>query len=87
MQYKCIPAPKTMVIDHSGSHDEAVRSFADLINREAKDGWKFHSMEQVSIRQEPPKSGCLKGLFILIGLAEKPIATTTQFNMFIFSKE
>jgi hypothetical protein len=87
MQYKCVPAPKNLVIGHDGSHDEAVRSFADLINREATDGWKFHSMEQVSVTQEPPKTGCLSGLFILIGLAQKPAAITRRFNMLIFSKE
>jgi hypothetical protein len=87
MEYKCVPAPKNLVIDHSGSHDDAVRSFADLINREVNGGWKFHSMEQVSITQKPPQSGCLAGLFILIGLAQKPVATTIQFNMLIFSKE
>jgi hypothetical protein len=44
-------------------------------------------MEQVSVTQEPPKTGCLKGLLILIGAALKPAATTVQFNMLIFSKE
>jgi len=87
MQYKCVPAPKNLTISHDGSHDSAVRSFADIINSEATGGWKFHSMEQVSVTQEPPKTGCLKGLFILIGLAQKPFATTINFNMLIFSKE
>jgi hypothetical protein len=87
MQYKCVPAPKNLVIDHTGSHDDAVRSFADLINREATDGWKLHSMEQVSVTQEPQKPGCLRGLLILIGLAQKPVSVTINFNMFIFSKE
>lgn len=87
MEYKCVPAPKNLVIDHSGSYDQAVRSFADLINHETTGGWKFHSMEQVSVTQEPPKTGCLRGLFILIGFAQKPVATTLHFNMLIFSKE
>jgi hypothetical protein len=58
MEYKCVPAPQNLVIDHTGSYDQAVRSFADLINQEATGGWKFHSMEQVSVTQEPPKTGC-----------------------------
>jgi hypothetical protein len=87
MEYKCVPAPKNLVIDQSGSHDQAVRSFADVINREATGGWKFHSMEQVSVTQEPPKLGCLGGLLTLVGLAQQPSATTLQFNMLIFSKE
>jgi len=87
MQYKCVPAPKNLSISHDGSHDEAVRSFADIINNEATGGWKFFSMEQVSVTQEPPKTGCLKGLLILIGLAQRPVAITINFNMLIFSKE
>jgi tetratricopeptide (TPR) repeat protein len=87
MDYKCVPAPKNLVIDYSGNHDQAVRSFADLINREATGGWKFHSIKQISVTQEPPKTGCLKGLLILIGVAQKPAATMVQFNMLIFSKE
>jgi len=86
MEYKCVPAPKDIVIDSSGSHDQAVRSFADLINREAAGGWKFHSLEQVTVTQEPPSSGCLGGLLILIGLKQRPMAMTIVFNMLIFSK-
>lgn len=87
MEYKCVPAPQNLVIDHTGSYDQAVRSFADLINQEATGGWKFHSMEQVSVTQEPPKTGCLGGLLVLIGIAPRPTATTLEFNMLIFSKE
>jgi hypothetical protein len=87
MQYKCVPAPKNLSISHDGSHDDAVRSFANIINSEATGGWKFHSMEQVSVTQEPPKTGCLTGLLILIGLARRPVPTTINFNMLIFSKE
>lgn len=87
MEYKCVPAPKSIVIDSSGSHDQAVRSFAELINSEATGGWKFHSMEQVTVTQQPPKSGCLGGILILIGLKQSPQATTINFNMLIFAKE
>ena len=77
MQYKCVPAPSELVIDNKGSYDGAVRSFADIINREAKGGWNFHSMENIAVRQQP---GCLAGLF---GQKE----TTVYFNMLVFSKE
>jgi hypothetical protein len=66
-----------LVINKSGSYDEAVRSFADLINREANDGWNFHSMESIAVTQNP---GCLAALF---GQKEN----TTYFNMLVFSKE
>ena len=50
-QYKCVPAPKEIVIDKKGSYDTAVRSFADLINHEASGEWKFHSMENIAVTQ------------------------------------
>ena len=77
MQYKCIPAPRELVIDKNGSHDGAIRSFADLINSEATDGWKFHSMENIAVTQQP---GCLAALF---GQKE----TITYFNMLVFSTD
>jgi len=76
MQYKCVPAPQELIIGKKGSYDVAVRSFADLINQEAKDGWNFHSMENIAVTQKP---GCLMALF-----GQKD--TTTYFNMLIFSK-
>jgi tRNA A37 threonylcarbamoyltransferase TsaD len=66
-----------LVIDKKGSYDTAVRSFADLINQEAKDGWKFHSMENIAVTQKP---GCLAAL---VGQKE----ATVYFNMLVFSKE
>jgi hypothetical protein len=77
MQYKCVPAPSELVIDRKGSYDGAVRSFADLINREANDGWKFHSMENIAVTQ---KVGCIAALF-----GQK--SSTTYFNMLVFAKE
>jgi hypothetical protein len=77
MQYKCVPAPQNLVIDKRGDEEEAVRSFADIINNEANDGWNFHSMENIAVTQKP---GCLAALF---GAKD----TTTYFNMLVFSKE
>lgn len=37
-QYRCVPAPKELVIDSKGSYDEAIRSFAELINKGVSDG-------------------------------------------------
>jgi len=77
MEYKCVPAPRNLIIEKNGSFDAAVRSFADLINSEANGGWKFHSLENIAITQ---KQGCLAGLF-----GQKEISII--FNMLIFSKE
>lgn len=76
-QYKCVPAPKNLVIDSKGSYDAVIRSFADLINQELQGGWKYYSMENIAVTQ---KLGCLAGLF---GQKE----TTVYFNMLIFVKE
>jgi hypothetical protein len=76
-QYKCVPAPTNLVIDAKGSYDAAVRSFADLINKEATDGWKYHSMDNIAVTRKP---GCLAGL-----LGQKD--ETTYFNMLVFVKE
>ena len=76
-QYKCVPAPKELVIDKKGSYDAAVRSFADLINQEAYVGWEFHSMENIAVTQ---KLGYLAGLF---GQKE----ATVYFNMLVFVKK
>ncbi len=77
MQYKCVPAPKVITIGSDGSFDGAVRSFADLINRETKDEWNFHSMETITVSQKP---GCWASLF---GHKE----ATITFNMLVFSKD
>ena len=77
MQYKCVPAPSELVIDNKGSYDTAVRSFADIINREVNGGWNFHSMENIAVTQRP---GCLAALF-----GQK--ATTVYFNMLVFSND
>ena len=76
MQYKCVPAPMEIVINNKSTYDDAVRSFADLINNETKNGWIFYSMESIKVRENP---GCLAALF---GKEVKIL----EYNMLIFSK-
>jgi len=87
MQYKCVPAPKSITVGKGGVHEDGVRAYADLINSETSGGWKFHSLENISITQDP---GCISALLykipIIGGLLGKP-PTTVYFNMLIFSKE
>jgi len=75
MKYKCVPAPMEIVINNKSSYDQAVRSFADIINRESIEGWIFHSMETIKVRQNP---GCLGALF------GKGV-TIEEYNMLVFS--
>ena len=87
MQYKCVPAPGHLTIDNNGNFDDAVRSYANLINKEATANWEFHSLETITVTQNP---GCLSGLLYnipLIGnLFGKP-PITKYCNMFIFSNK
>lgn len=76
-QYKCVPAPKNIVIGANGSMDTAVRNYADLINQEAVDGWIFHSQEDILVSQQP---GCMSVL-----LGQKP--EQIHYNMLIFVKQ
>ena len=77
MRYKCVPARDYLVIDSEETPEDAGRSLAKLINREAKNGWKYHSMEKISVHQNP---GCLGWL-----LGKK--GTDEYFYMLIFSNE
>ena len=69
MQYKVVPGPKLVVGDSSN----ASKLFQDIINNNAVDGWKYHSMETITTQE---KSGCLKG---------QPAAISSY--MLIFEKE
>jgi hypothetical protein len=77
MQYKCVPAPRELVIKSKNDYDSAVRSYADLINGELNGGWKFHSLENIAVTQ---KAGCFAALF-----GQKDV--TVYFNILIFEKD
>ena len=77
MQYKCVPAPMEIIINNKSSYDQAVRSFADIINNETINDWIFHSMETIVVKQYP---GCLASLFGAKAIFE-------EYNMLIFSNE
>ena len=56
-EYKAVPGPMTVsVVD--GDMQDAMNTFAEIINREAVDGWWYHSMEQLQV---DIKSGCKRG--------------------------
>jgi hypothetical protein len=77
MEYKCIPGPLSLHIGAKDSYDEAVRSYAGIINKEATGGWKFHSLSQIPVTKHP---GCCAACC-------GKTAETIYFNMLIFSKE
>jgi hypothetical protein len=64
-------------MDKNGTYDTVIKTFATLINKEATDGWKYHSMETLTIVENP---GCLGAIF-----GKK--AGNTLIYMLIFCKE
>jgi len=76
-QYKCVPAPRELIIQKRSDYEDAVYAFSNLINREIGDIWKFHSMENIAVTEKP---GCFAALF---GQKEK----TLFFNMLIFVRD
>jgi hypothetical protein len=78
MEYKCVPAPTALHIGAKGDYDEAVRSYAGIINNETSGGWKFHSLSQIPVTKHP---GCFAACCC------KATDITIYFNMLVFSKE
>lgn len=76
-EYKCIPAPVGLTIDAKGSYNNAVSSYANIINQETQGGWELEFIQSVPITK---KAGCLGAL---LGGSD----ITTYFNMLVFSKE
>ncbi len=73
-EYKCVPGPAQLVVKSQNDAATAVRSYADLINSEAVNGWEFYSLETMSVAQAAGCTGNDK-------------APPVLFNMLIFRKE
>ena len=56
MIYKAVPGPKVVRIENDDL-SMATNAYAQLINANATDGWRFHSLETVTTT-ETVKSGC-----------------------------
>lgn len=54
MMYKAIPGPQLVSIP-KGKPQAATDLFADMISREAQNGWVYHSMEELTVQE---KIGC-----------------------------
>ncbi len=77
MIYKAVPGPKVIRIENDNLH-MATDAFADIINANAVDGWKYHSMETI-LTTETTKSGCL--------FNQQTNTTEHNIYMLIFEKE
>jgi hypothetical protein len=70
-QYKAVAGPKSISVA-KGDTQSAFNMFADIINREATDGWTYHSMETITVTESP---GCF----------QQPVPL--NYYMLIFEKE
>lgn len=69
--YKTVAGPRNIIVN-KGKAQEAFDLFADIINKEVRDGWEYHSMETLAVTEKP---GCF----------QQP--TTTYCYMLIFYRE
>jgi hypothetical protein len=73
-EYKTVSAPMVLNIKTQKDADQAITNFGLLINREAVDGWEFHSMESITTEEA---AGCFSN-----GKGK-----TTTCNMLIFKRK
>ena len=73
MIYKAVPGPKVISIEN-GNHQSATNAFVSIINAEAQNGWKYHSMETITVQE---KTGC----------SMQPQIVNTSIYMLIFVQE
>lgn len=52
----CVNAPVGIVINNNADRGQAVKSFEDIMNHEAEDGWEYVGMDSYTTMIKP---GCL----------------------------
>ena len=77
MKYKTVAGPVGLTIGSKDNYETAVRSYADIIQREAVDGWELLLIQEIPVSKN---NGCLQALM------GHP-TTTVTFNMLVFKKE
>lgn len=77
MQYKTVAGPIGLTIGSKDSYESAVRSYADIIQREAVGGWELLLIQEIPVSKS---NGCIAALM------GNP-TTTVTFNMLVFKKE
>ena len=55
-QYKAVAGPKNISVS-KGDTQAAFETFASIINREAQQGWIYHSMNTITVTEQP---GCMQ---------------------------
>lgn len=73
-QYKTVAGPVGLTIGQNASYSDAVRTYAEIINRESVNGWRLYCIQEIPVSKE---NGCLASL---LGSPR----TTITFNMLVF---
>lgn len=68
--YKVVPGPKEIKVK-MGKVDDAFSSFAEIINKETKDGWEYHSMENLRVQEGCSLLGNTVNFYMLIFVKEE----------------
>lgn len=55
-QYKAVSGPMNISVN-KGDTQSAFNLFADIINKETAGGWSYHSMETITVTENP---GCFQ---------------------------
>lgn len=76
-QYKTVAGPVGLTIDRKDSYENAVKSYAAIIDKEAVGGWVLDCIQTIPVTKKP---GCLASL---LGIKEE----TVTFNMLVFRKD
>jgi hypothetical protein len=81
-QYKTVAGPVGIAIGKKGDPAEAVRQYADILNREAVGGWELLlPIQEITVTRG---KGCLAALFSFIGIGSA--VEQTKHDMLIFVK-
>ena len=76
LKYKVVDGPKEIIADIRNTQN-AFKLFEDIINREAAQGWIFHSMHDLVVNEK---------ITAFKGVVSKDMGTTVHY-MLIFCKE
>jgi hypothetical protein len=81
-QYKTVAGPIGLAIKKNDSYENAVKQYADIINRETSGGWDLVFIQEIPVTKD---KGCLAKLFAMFGAGSAYEQIT--FNMLVFEKK
>ena len=81
-QYKTVAGPIGLSIKKNDSYENAVKQYADIINREASGGWDLVFIQEIPVTKN---KGCIAALLAVVGIGSAYEQLT--FNMLVFEKK